>query len=75
MKALVRNIVDPTRNLGHVDRALDKANKEKDGTSQAARPANNDITTTTHSEGAVSQQKESHVHANPKFQEACEDCK
>jgi predicted Rdx family selenoprotein len=30
LKSLVRNIADPTRSLGHVDRALNKANQEKD---------------------------------------------
>ncbi|OKL59676.1 hypothetical protein UA08_05276 [Talaromyces atroroseus] len=37
LKSLVRNIADPTRSLGHVDRALEKANQgDKDTQSSVA---------------------------------------
>lgn len=82
LKALVRNIVDPTRNLGHVDRALNKANKDKDvpktERKEATKPESSaeqqqvvvDATTTA----AVAQTSEKEVNPPVKSQEVCEDC-
>ncbi|KUL86243.1 hypothetical protein ZTR_08416 [Talaromyces verruculosus] len=81
LKALVRNIVDPTRNLGHVDRALNKEKKDKEDVStvegkEATKPESGaeqqkqqvvDATT------AAAQTSESDANP-PKSQEVCEDC-
>lgn len=75
LKALVRNIVDPTRNLGHVDRALNKEKKEKEDVTivegkEATKPGG----------GAELQQvvnaTQTSEQVNPpsKSQEVCEDC-
>jgi predicted Rdx family selenoprotein len=85
LKALVRNIVDPTRNLGHVDRALNKANKDKEDVStteskEATKPESSaeqqqvvvvvDATTTA----AAAQTSEKEGNPPVKSQEVCEDC-
>ena len=73
LKALVRNIVDPTRNLGHVDRALNK--EKKDSPAEAAKPE----------DGAKQQQEQTDNTATssvshtaevnpPRVQAVCEDC-
>ncbi|WEW58728.1 hypothetical protein PRK78_004196 [Emydomyces testavorans] len=39
LKSLVRNIIDPSRNLGHIDRALAEAQSPQDQDSKRAPPA------------------------------------
>lgn len=81
LKALVRNIVDPTRNLGHVDRALNKEKKDKEDTStvegkEATKPESGAeqqqvVNTTATTVAAQTSENEANP---PKSQEVCEDC-
>jgi len=73
LKALVRNIVDPSRSLGHTDRALRAANV----------PTQTQIQTQTSADGkrrsvsGVSQDMESgnaNANVHGKEKESCEEC-
>ncbi|QGA20622.1 hypothetical protein EYB26_008328 [Talaromyces marneffei] len=82
LKALVRNIVDPTRNLGHVDRALNKANKDKEDVAKAEGKEGSKPDSTTEQQqqqvvidaSAAAQTSEKEVKTPSKSQEVCEDC-
>ncbi|EED16867.1 selenoprotein domain protein [Talaromyces stipitatus ATCC 10500] len=78
LKALVRNIVDPTRDLGHVDRALNKANKDKEDSTvtksenSAEKQQVGADATAAASTATQTDEKEEDLPLKP--QEPCEDC-
>ncbi|RAO69169.1 uncharacterized protein BHQ10_005181 [Talaromyces amestolkiae] len=78
LKALVRNIVDPTRNLGHVDRALNKEKKEKEDvtTVEGKEPAKPESGAELQQVADATAAAQTSEQVNPprKSQEVCEDC-
>lgn len=72
LKALVRNIADPTRSLGHVDRALDKAKADANNSNNNDNTHGTTEPSKTRSEENTGQ-KEGRQGAS-QSQEACEDC-
>lgn len=72
----MRNIVDPTRNLGHVDRALNKEKKGDVTTVEGKEPAKlesgADLQHVANATAAA--QTSEQVNIPPKSQEVCEDC-
>ncbi|KAL1987955.1 hypothetical protein VTN96DRAFT_1479 [Rasamsonia emersonii] len=85
LKSLVRNIVDPSRDLGHVDRALGKENKGAESTPVAATvtaAATTGATTTSAKTVATDENTPAGMGASGKRedekgegeQKTCEDC-
>jgi predicted Rdx family selenoprotein len=72
LKALVRNIVDPTRNLGHVDRALNKEKKDKEATKPESGAEQQQVVVDATTTAAAQTSEE--ANPPPKSQEVCEDC-
>jgi hypothetical protein len=66
LKASVRNIIDPSRDLGHVDRALNKASKpEENG-------PNNQAQIIAEPEGGASRNNQ--IDKSLTTEQKCEDC-
>ncbi|TPX21464.1 hypothetical protein DIZ76_015421 [Coccidioides immitis] len=74
LKSLVRNIIDPSRNLGHIDRALAKAQNQQDEENTEGRGSGSSSTArATAVAAATARSGPDPPEASPE-KEACEDC-
>ncbi|EER29317.1 hypothetical protein D8B26_008040 [Coccidioides posadasii str. Silveira] len=74
LKSLVRNIIDPSRNLGHIDRALAKAQNQQDEENTEGRGSGSSSTARATAVAAATARSDPDPPEATPEKKACEDC-